>query len=141
MSLTKRTVSRMGLDVVIKGHNGIHMGYIGYGTFRGAIIASMYDKKCFDYFFMHPFQLKSLTEKEQQRYIDHWNKVCDDDLDLFLCHSDCGGKFTPKECRTIYKALQKVKLAEEYSHLQDTLDKWLELFKFCADNRRTMFYR
>ena len=44
--------------------------------------------------------------------IKQWNQLCNDDLDIFLWHSDCDGKLTPKECKKIYNELRNINITD-----------------------------
>lgn len=42
-----------------------------------------------------------------------WDAHCNGDLDILIWHSDCGGKFSPQECRKIYNAMKNITTREE----------------------------
>lgn len=119
----------MGLDIRAKGMQGIHFGYIRYLSFRCAIIEKAYGKK-----FAEIFRKDDADNNEKAA----WDAVCNDDLDLFLFHSDCEGKFTPEECRKIYKALEPIHLEDDYQ--EEQLENMKKAFMYCAKRRVHMFY-
>ena len=128
----------MGLDVQAKGMQDYSIGYGRYYQMRRKIILQAYDERC-----LSIFDSDSNSEDD----IAYWNSVCNDDLDLFLLHSDCDGKFTPKECRKILKALKHIHIDMEgygYAnigeHEPNMLDQWRKMFKYCADRRVNMYY-
>lgn len=115
----------MGLDVHAKGMQDYYIGYGRYYQMRREIVLQAYGERCLTIF-------DSVRNSEDD--IAYWNSVCNDDLDIFLLHSDCDGKFTPQECRKILKALDDV-------HVESTiLDQWRKMFKYCADRRVNMYY-
>ena len=93
----------MGLNATAKGldcKSGYSCGYLTFGVYRmkvaeayGVIFGELYKKQ----YFGEPLSVEE---------IDLWNKICSDDLDIFLNHSDSGGKFTPSECRKVLHALK-----------------------------------
>lgn len=120
----------MGLCVHVKGIKDINFSYFGYLTLRLLIIETAYGKEC-----ARIFMKDSLSEDDAA----HWNAVHNPDLDVFLFHpEDSEGKFTPKECRKIYKALKPIHLKDEDN------EEWLErlkgAFKHCAKKRVNMYY-
>lgn len=93
----------MGLCATAKGltaETEFDCGYLTYGRFLRNLayayndeIGEMFESMC---------NGNRLAEQQENR----WNKICNDDLDLLLFHSDCDGKFTPQECRRIYNAIK-----------------------------------
>lgn len=126
----------MGLDVEAKGMPRFSLAYSTYHMMRRLIIREVYDDKCEEIF------LKDYASDEDVKY---WNSVCDDDLDLFLLHSDCDGKFTPKECKRILKALEPIHIDMDGWGFNRTekcnmLDQWKRMFKHCIKKRVNMYY-
>lgn len=79
-------------------------------------------------------------EKTTTEEIEEWNKLCNDDLDIFLWHSDCDGKLTVKECRKVYRVLKEYEsnlFPFPYNKLHET---FVSNLKFCIDNRRNMYF-
>lgn len=132
----------MGLTVSIKGYKDAYdCGYITFMRFRvelakafDPVFGGLYEKWCMD----------GLTQDE----CDTANRIMEghDALDLFLTHSDCDGKFTPKECRAIYDEIKDMHmdmLGHNYGDVNthyNMLEKWKDMFLFCARNRVNMFF-
>lgn len=122
----------MGLNVKIKGltyketYNG---SYVYYWKYRHEV-AIAYNKRLGEIFKQSLY--RQLTKEE----IEEWNKICNDDLDLFLWHSDCDGKFTPKECKKIYNVLKDLDL-KDFTEIHNL---WLNMFKYCYKHRVNMWY-
>ena len=126
----------MGLDVVAKGMPNFRLAYSTYYRMRMLIIKEAYGDRCEEIF------RKQYASDED---IAYWNSVCNDDLDLFLLHSDCDGKFTAKECKRIYKALEPIHIDREgwgfdRADRCNMLDQWKRMFKHCMDKRVNMYY-
>ena len=129
----------MGLDVFAKGMPRFSLAYSTYFRLRREIIRKTYGIRCEEIFC-------KLGENVASDDIAYWNSVCNDDLDLFLLHSDCDGKFTPKECRRIYKALEPIEIDMEGWRFDkadrcNMLDQWKFMFQYCAKRRVNMYYR
>ncbi len=98
----------MGLDIKIKGlerEDTYHGGYITFNLYRKNV-ASAYNER------LGELYKKTFKDELQPEEIEQWNKLCNDDLDIFLWHSDCDGKLTPEECKKIYNELKKLKIKE-----------------------------
>ena len=125
----------MGLDTVAKGlarKDGYHGPYGRFYRFRKEIIRKCYGE-CISTIYDHDYP----TEAE----CSIWNKVCDDDLDIFLLHSDCQGKFTPKECRKVYNALCRIETKEDDPEwFTEDLKLWKGIFLHCARRRVNLYY-
>lgn len=125
----------MGLDTVAKGlarKDGYHHSYVSYWWFRREIVRKCYGEKCAEIF------RKPIATEED---CEAWNKVCDDDLDIFLLHSDCAGKFTPKECRKVYNALCRIETNEDDPEwFSKDLELWKGIFLHCAKRRVNLNY-
>jgi hypothetical protein len=135
----------MGLDVYAKGltsETGFSCGYITFGVYRMKVACAyneefgrLYEKSYKNLFF------KGYTEDEIKR----WNEICNDDLDIFLNHSDCDGKFTPQECKKIYNAMKDLKV-EMSGHNYGVMkqynmhEHWLNMFKHCYQRRVNMYF-
>lgn len=135
----------MGLAVQIKGLNeeqSYDCGYISFGLYRQKV-AFAYNEK-----------FGKLYEKQYkgvlfQGYTDDelksWNEICNDDLDIFLTHSDCDGKFTPQECKKIYEAMKDLKVemqGHNYGIMKpyDMHQQWLNMFEHCYRKRVNMYF-
>ena len=125
----------MGLDIVAKGlarKDGYHASYGGYYWFRVEIV-----RRCYGEYFIDIFRNDNATKEE----CEAWNKICDDDLDIFLLHSDCEGKFTPKECRKVYNALCRIETKEDDpERFTKDLELWKGIFLHCAKRRVNLYY-
>lgn len=134
----------MGLDVVAKGMPRFSLSYSTYYRFRAEIIKAVYGEKCYKIFTIPPFERSKMKYSEEQAYIDYWNSVCSNDLDMFLLHSDYDGHFTPKECRTILKALEPIDIdmpGWDFDRKPcKMIDQWKRMFEHCAKRRVCMWY-
>lgn len=133
----------MGLDIQIKGLSREDTYHAGYGIFANyrvkvakafnKTIGEIYEKsyKCYGYEF-----------KEED--IRQWNEILPDEnspMNKFLWHSDCDGKFTPKECKEIYNILKKLKVEETFYDEETTMHElWLNMFKYCYKHRVNMWF-
>ena len=130
----------MGLDVHAKGMPPYSISYIRYGTFRAELVRKVYGDECYNIFMIPPFIWNETPHEEIQTYIGYWNSVCNEDLDLFLLHSDCDGKFTPQECKRILKALKPIELDLPDRDMSNMLDNWKAMFRHCAKRRVNMYF-
>ena len=73
-----------------------------------------------------------------------WNKKCNDDLDLFLLHSDCDGKFTVAECRKVRDAMksveEKVSKSDMGKEHHQMFNDWYCMFAYCVRRRVQMYF-
>lgn len=135
----------MGLDVYARGLSdeaSFSCGYLTYGSFLMKLCDTAYGDEMGDIYRRMCFTIGSKVTQEE---IDYWNGHCNDDLDLLLFHSDCDGKFTPKECRRIYNAIKDLKMdmqGHNYGVMEpyNMLEHWKAMFKHCADRRVNMYY-
>lgn len=116
----------MGIDIRPKNRNGrtYHSTYGAYFALR-SMIAHSYSSDLGNMF----DSINIATSEDVQ----HWNDICDNDLDLLLLHSDCEGKLAPDECRRILKAIDKIEFRvdtecpeELYKNLYNDLVATLE---------------
>lgn len=82
-----------------------------------------------------------LSEAQAER----WNQLCNDDLDLFLFHSDCDGKFSWQECRRIYNAIKDLHMdmqGHNYGVMKpyNMLEHWKGIFLYCSKCRVNLYY-
>lgn len=141
----------MGICAYAKGltdETGFDCGYLTYGHFMMQLAETAYGKEMGELY----KKLQYGCDREQgynyratQEDCDFWNARCNDDLDLLLFHSDCDGKFTPQECRRIYKALKPLQMdmiGHNYGVMKpyNMLEHWKEIFKHCADRRVNLYY-
>lgn len=134
----------MGLDVSAKGMPNYSLSYIHYGNFRAEIVRKVYGDRCYEIFTMSPWERSKLTAKEEQEMIDYWNSVCDENLDLFVLHSDCDGKFTPQECKRILKALDPIEVdypGWDFDRIPcNMLDQWKTMLHHCVKRRVNLYF-
>lgn len=134
----------MGLYANAKGltaETSYDCGYITFGVYRQKV-AEAYNKEFGELYkkSYSPF-FKEYTDDEIKR----WNEICNDDLDIFLNHSDCDGKFTPQECKKIYNAMKGLKVDMEghnYGVMKpyDMHKQWLNIFKHCYQHRVNLYF-
>lgn len=132
----------MGLYAYAKGlqkEECYDCGYITFGIYRQKV-ANAFNKRLGELYKKY-YQDIELTKEE----IKEWNKLCDDDLDIFLFHSDCEGKFTPQECKKIYNAMKDLKV-EMQGHNYGVMkqynmhEHWLYIFKYCYTKRVNLYF-
>lgn len=134
----------MGLYATAKGltaETSFECGYLTYGTFILELIKTAYGEECMKIFRQHMIDGKGFTQAE----CDIWNAKCNDDLDIFIQHSDCDGKFTPAECRKIYNAMKDLKMdmiGQNYGVKKpyNMLEHWKNIFYHCAKRRVNLYY-
>lgn len=135
----------MGLDISIKGLNydeTYHCGYITFGNYRCAV-AKAYNE---EFSLIYEKQYKDIfMQKYSDEDIKRWNELCNNDLDLFLNHSDCDGKLTWKECKKIYDVMANLKVeygGHNYGTMKtyDMHTLWLNMFKHCYKHRVNMYF-
>lgn len=132
----------MGLCAMAKGlttETGFDCGYLTYGQFR-VNLAYTYNQEI-GKMYETMFHGGELSEAQKER----WNQICDDDLDLFLFHSDCDGKFTWKECRRVYNAIKDLHMdmqGHNYGVMKpyNMLEHWKNIFLHCAKRRVNLYY-
>lgn len=135
----------MGLTATAKGltaETAFDCGYITYGIFIMELIKTVYGQRCYDAYRNSLFSRKPLSNED----VEHWNSVCNEDLDILLLHSDCDGQFSPQECRKIYNAIKNLKMdmqGHNYGVMKpyNMLEHWKAIFKHCADRRVNLYYR
>lgn len=131
----------MGLDISIKGlerKDTYHCGYIKFNVYRKKV-ASAYNKR------LGELYEKTFKEDLQPEEIEEWNTLCNNDLDIFLWHSDCDGKLTPKECKKIYDVMKDLKVEMQghnyiKTNCYDMHQLWLNMFKHCYKHRVNMWF-
>ena len=129
----------MGLDIYAKGLVNqedpempfCSIGYIGYSLIMKKLARIAYGDEMGDLYddYHHIWT---------QADCDFWDARCNGDLDLLLFHSDCDGKFTPKECRRVYDAIKDFHL--DHERLNAYLEKFKTAFKHCAERRVNLYY-
>lgn len=127
----------MGLDISVKGlerKDTYHCGYITFNLYRNNV-ASAYNER------LGELYKKTFKDELQPEEIKEWNNLCNDDLDIFLWHSDCDGKLTPEECKKIYNELKKLKIKDlPYSDKWTMQELWLNMLKHCYKHRVNMYF-
>lgn len=133
----------MGLTVKIKGYEGAYdCGYITYGNFIMRLIKEAYGNQCYEIYKRSLFTGKPFTDLDEKVWAEHQN----DDLELWIWHSDNEGKFTPKECRRIYNAIKDLTIPDFFAHNYGTmeqynmLERWKDMFLYCAKRRVNMYF-
>lgn len=132
----------MGLYAYAKGlskEECYDCGYITFGIYRQRV-AEAFNKRLGELYKKY-YQDIELTKEET----DEWNKLCNDDLDIFLFHSDCEGKFTPQECKKIYNVMKNLKIemtGHNYGIMKqyDMHKYWLHIFKHCYKRRVNLYF-
>ena len=131
----------MGLDINIKGlerEDTYHAGYMRFNLYRKKV-ASAYNER------LGELYEKTFKEDLQPEEIEEWNTLCNDDLDIFLWHSDCDGKLTPKECKKIYDVMKGLKVEMQgHNYIEmncyDMHQLWLNMFKHCYKHKVNMWF-
>lgn len=131
----------MGLDISVKGlerKDTYHCGYIKFNLYRKKV-ASAYNER------LGELYEKTFKDELQPEEIKEWNNLCNDDLDIFLWHSDCDGKLTPKECKKIYDAMKDLKVEMQgHNYIEmncyDMHQLWLNMLKHCYKHRVNMYF-
>ena len=133
----------MGLTVRIKGYEGAYdCGYITYGNFIMRLIKEAYGIQCHEIFQRSLYTGKPFTKSDEIEWAKHQN----DDLELWIWHPDCYGKFTPQECRRIYNAIKDLEIPDFYAHnygdvkQYNMLERWKDMFRYCARRRVNMYF-
>lgn len=131
----------MGLDISVKGlerKDTYHCGYIKFNLYRKKV-ASAYNER------LGELYKKTFKDELQPEEIKEWNNLCNNDLDIFLWHSDCDGKLTPKECKKIYDAMKDLKVEMQgHNYIEmnyyDMHQLWLNMLKHCYKHRVNMWF-
>lgn len=129
----------MGLTVRIKGYEGAYdCGYITFDNFRYKLAKAKFGEKFGDayYCWQHGFAYYDS---------DILDSHDSDPIAMLLFHSDCDGKFTPKECRTIYESIKDLHMDMEGHNYGDMkpynmLERWKDMFLYCAKHRVNMYF-
>ena len=131
----------MSLDVLIHGMPDYNICYGHFMLFRKNIVKYVYGDECYRIY------NRDMSHKITDDEIELWNSKCDDDLDIFLMHSDCDGKFTVSECRKIRDAMkrhsEKIDRLDSLDPITDKYVKekygeWFRMFSYCARHRVIM---
>ena len=134
----------LGLTVQIKGYSGAYdCGYITYGNFMMELIKTAYGRECYEIFQRSLITSKPFTDEDEKVWEAHKN----DDLELWIWHSDCDGKFSYQECRKIYNAIKDLEMQNFFAHdygdmkQYNMLERWKDMFHYCAKRRVNMYFR
>lgn len=136
----------MGLTVCAKGlgcEDTYDCEYITFGHFQMAL-AKAYNAEfgeLYEKWYKSGLGIAKFTEADGKR----WNEICNDDLDIFLGHSDCDGKFTPQECKKIYEAIKDLKIdmqGHNYGVMEpyNMLEQWKRIFQHCYKRKVNLYF-
>ncbi|HJJ15469.1 MAG TPA: hypothetical protein OIM60_03480 [Clostridiaceae bacterium] len=130
----------MGLDINIKGlarEDTYHGGYIRFGNYRMEVAKAF--NKTLGEIYKKPYLTLNYEFTDDE--IEQWNQLCNEDLDIFLWHSDCDGRLTPEECKLIYNELNKLNVQDLYYSNKYTMHQlWLNMLQFCYKHRVNMYF-
>jgi hypothetical protein len=126
----------MGLALTAKDYiETLHIGYGGFAFFRKEI-AKAYSEK---HGKMYSDMISNFGKTITPEFIEEWNKDGNENLDILLWHSDCGGKLTPQESRKIYNELIKLTPKFEDPFYEEFFEDFKDLLQYCY-KRRVMLY-
>ena len=126
----------MSLDVMIHGRADYNIGYSHFFFFRKMVVKNIYGHDLYKIY----TKLEPWTDKD----IEIWNSKCDDDLDIFLTHSDCGGQFSVAECKKVRDAMKKYSKKidalddEDNRYMKEQYKIWFLMFSYCVRHRVIM---
>lgn len=130
----------MGLDINIKGlerKDTYHGGYMRFANYRIKIAKSFNEKLGQIY----EKQFLNMNYNFTKDEIEQLNNLSNNNLDIFLWHSDCDVKLTPKECKLIYDELKNIDIQDlDYSNEYTMHELWLNMLKYCYKNRVNMYF-
>lgn len=131
----------MGLSVKATGLSENIVNNWSYSTFNEFMIVLantyneefgvLYNKLIYD----------KLTEEEFARF----NELSNNDLNIFLLHSDCDGKLTSIECEKIYNSIKDLNmdmfsLNPSIKDVYNMLDNWKSILKHCYENKINLYF-
>ena len=131
----------MGLTIRIKGMTDTYdCGYLTFARFRFELankVSPAFGTRYKAWAMGYP----PLTERD----CEIMNQESSEGMRLLLCHSDCDGKLTPKECGKIYDAIKDYEMdmvGHNYGDMKpyNMLERWKEMLLFCKKNRVCMFF-
>ena len=129
----------MGLTVRIKGYEGAYdYGYIAYGVFLCKLAYAKFGVE-------FAINYQSWQRGFSSVNYDLLNSHDDDPIAMLIFHSDCDGKFTPKECRAIYESIKDLHMdmvGHNYGDMKpyNMLERWKDMFLYCAKHRVNMYF-
>lgn len=133
----------MGLDIQIKGlsrEDTYHGGYIKFADYRLEVAKAFNEKIGEIYKKTYKYFGYEFTKDD----VAQWNEFLpekNNPINKFLWHSDCDGKFTPKECKEIYNELKNLNVEKIYYSDKYTMHElWLNMFKYCYEHRVNMYF-
>lgn len=126
----------MGLALMCKGHDTLHIGYGGFSIFRKQI-AQAYSEK---HGSLYSDMLMNLRKPLPDNFNEMWNDGCDDNLDILLWHSDCDGRLTPQESRMILNSLKKLTINFEDEYYETFYKNFLSLLEHSKKRRVIIFF-
>lgn len=131
----------MGLSVRAKGLSDESSYDCGYSTFMQfrLQLAKIYNEEFAELY--KKWCMGNVTQNECKRM----DEIGNEDLDIFLTHSDCDGKFTPEECKKIYDVIKDFKMdmqGHNYGIMKsyNMLEQWKNIFKHCYKNRVNLYF-
>ena len=130
----------MGLYLSAKGFNGgISIGYVKFGLYRMAL-AHEYNQTFGEIYCK--WYMAALGADLYPSLIDEdlllWGKIGNDNLDVFLTHSDCSGKMTVQECIKTYKILKNIEFNNEnFKYLHKRI---LLILEHCKRKRVVLWF-
>lgn len=115
------------MGVVLANKNKeVHIGYIGFGFIRQAVVKSYSES-------LGQLYEKMYSLRDDITINDDEYKVFETNLPEylleFLYHSDCEGYFESESVKGIYKELKKLNPSFENENLKKKYDELLDLFK------------
>lgn len=138
----------MGLTIYAKGLDKTYdCGYFSFFNFRKQLAKTFDENLGFLY---EKWINEGLTEEECNQFTE----ICPDGLGIFLTHSDCDGKLSPKECRMIYDDIKDLKMdlqGHNYGLIKlpdgkmtmetyNMLERWKYMLQYCYKRRVNMYF-
>lgn len=133
----------MGLTVRAKGlscEDSYDCGYLTFGNFRMEL-ARIYNAEFGELYKKWYLYQEDVTESDVKRM----NELSNEDLDIFLNHSDGDGKFSPKECKKIYDVIKNWHSdmqGHNYGIMKsyNMLEHWKNIFLHCYKRRVNLYF-
>lgn len=140
----------MGLTIYAKGMKETYnAGYGGYFYFR-IEVAKAFDIEYGNIIEEWMKSMKPLTQEMCDKLEEIITKKGlveqEEGIWCFISHSDCDGKFSPKECRKIYYAIKDLKCDVTSTNYErekeyNVLERFKSMFYHCYKRRVNMYYR
>ena len=119
----------MGL-LLTNGNKEVNISYIGFANIRMSIANSISDK-------IGKIYKKGYNEDLTKEDNDYLDKNTPKYLDKFLWHNDCGGYFSERDVKEIYKELIKLKPTFNNDNLKN---KYIDILDLFSQEKRIDFY-